>query len=262
MNESAKPVGKNNNGESTKPVEKRNPGVDNAWGTNNDSWSPSEMNESAKPVGKSNPGVSNAWGTNNDSWTPSEMGESTKPVEKPSSDSGPKDDEGGEDCPWNPPAAQDWSQSEIGGGSRSQVDPWSGPGKSRDKRNGTNNVPRGTSKPTPARSGWGGTGGAKDWTASELGVDDSVSQRGDDVFRTSPNRNPEKKSWADEVEDEMGYANGYEPAPTVAPEPEPEVGGGGDDGWVERGKRKGNGKGKGKAKSTTGWSDVTNQGFW
>jgi hypothetical protein len=82
------------------------------------------------------------------------------------------------------------------------------------------------------------------------------------MFRTAPNRDPKKKSWADEVEDELEFTNGNrdQPAPTVAPEPDLDGGDGDDGGWVQS--AKGKGKGKGKAKSTTGWSDVTNQGFW
>lgn len=168
------------------------------------------------------------------------------------------DDKGEMDCLWNPPAAQDWSQSDLASGS--QAGPWSKPGKAGGKPNGRKNGAGGPRKPSPPRPTWSGTGeGAKEWTPSELGVGDSVSQRGDDVFRTAPTRNPEKKSWADQVEDE--YANGDMPAPMVAREPDVKGGDEDDDeGWVKS--AKGNGKGKGKAKSATGWSDVSNQGFW
>lgn len=183
------------------------------------------------------------------------MGRSAKPVDKSDSNSNAaEDDNGEEDRPWNPPAAQDWSQSEIG----SRAGPRSRPGNAGGKPKVTKNGPGRARKPTAAESAWGGVDGAKDWTPSELGAEDSVSQRGDDLFRNAPNRNPEKKSWADEVEDE--YTNGDHPPPAVVPEPE--LGGGDedDDGWVQS--AKGKGKGKGKAKSTTGWSDLTNQGHW
>jgi len=203
------------------------------------------------------------------------MGQSAKPDGKSNSNPSVKDDSGDDkDGPWNPPAAKDWSQSEIGGSS--QAGPWSKPGEAGNKPNGKkagwgetrspNPVGRGAPvkspvKP-PVKSAWGKTEGAKDWTPSELGMDDSVSQRGDG-FRTAPSMEPGKKSWADLVEDgdEMDYASGDEPAPMVAPAPDLEGDrDGGDDEWVEGGKRKG--KAKGKAKSASGWSDVTNQGFW
>lgn len=173
-----------------------------------------------------------------------------------------KDDGGGKDGAWNPPAAQDWSRSEVG--SVSQADPWSRRGNAGGKPNDTNNEPGGTRKSTLAKAGWGSSGGAKDWTPSELGVDDSVSQRGDDDIGNAPKRHPEKKSWADEVEEEMGYANGKKPAPMVAPEPDLWGDDGGDEGWPpERVKRKRNPKGgRGKARSATGWSGITNQGHW
>lgn len=112
-----------------------------------------------------------------------------------------------------------------------------------------------TGSKNPAKPSWG--------DGNEPGAEDSVSQRGDEEFRKAPSRNPGKKSWADQVEDgdELEYANGNEPAPVVVPEPIPEAKE--NDSWRESGKnKKGKGKGSGKAKSTTGWSDVTNQGPW
>ena len=193
------------------------------------------------------------------------MGESAKPVEKADSNPGAEDDNGDNERLWDPPAAPEWSQSEAGGGS--QADPWSGPRKSEGKPNGTKNGSTESHNSNSAGPAWGGAGGAKDWTPSELGADDSVSQRGDDGFRNAPSRNPEKKSWADLVDD----GDEIEPAPVFSPAPDPEVDSDEDD-WVAtgkgrgrgrgRGKGKGKGRGKGKARSATGWSDVTNQGFW
>ena len=203
------------------------------------------------------------------------MGQSAKPVEKADPSPSVKDDAGDDDGPSNTPVAKGWSQSEIGGSS--QADPWSGPGKARNQPNGK---PEGVETPNPKPAGrgtpvksavkpaWGDTGDAKDWTSSELGLDDSVSQRGGG-FKNAPSTEPGKKSWADQVEDgdEMDYVSGDEPAPVVAPAPD--LGGdedGESSGWVGSGKGKGKGKrkgkGKGKAKSVTGWSDVTNRGPW
>lgn len=198
------------------------------------------------------------------------MGESTKPATKPDPDPSVKEDSGDEGQVWNAPEAGGWSQSEVGGGS--QADPWSGPGKAENKpdvKPGWTKTPKGpnpTGAPlkSPVKSAWGNGGGAKNWTPSELGLDDSVSQRGDE-FRKVPSMEPGKKSWAELVEDddEMDFASGDEPAPTVAPAPD--IGGDGDKGdsaWLSAGKGRGKDGGKGKAKSATGWSDVTNQGFW
>jgi hypothetical protein len=229
------------------------------------------------------------------------MGGSSKPVDKPIPNGSAEGDNSDTDRPLNPPAAQDWSQSEIGGGSQgdpwagpgksggksngtqgdpwagpgkaggklngTRGDPWAGPGKGKGKPNGTKNGPGGTRGQNPVQPGWGdsnGTGGGKDWSPSELGVGDSVSQRGDDGFRNAPSTNAGKKSWADQVEDgdEMEYTNGDEPAPMVAPEPNLEAEDEEEDGWAKRGKGRGRGKGKGKAKSATGWSDVTSKGPW
>lgn len=199
------------------------------------------------------------------------MGESAKPAGEPNSNPNLKDDGGDDDGPWNPPAARNWSQSEIDGGS--QADPWSGPGKPEKKPNGKpgwdemrnpNPAGRGAPLKSPVKSGWGKTGAAQDWSPSELGLDDSVSQRGGE-FRTTSSTEPGKKSWADLVEDgdEMDYVGGGEPAPMVMPAPDLGSNGDGDDnGWVESGKGKSKTKKKGKAKSATGWSDVTNQGPW
>ena len=221
-----------------------------------------------KPGGK--PQDSAVWGANNNGWSPSEMGESAKPVAKPDSNPSVKDDAGDEGQLWNAPGTKGWSQSEVGDGS--QADPWSGPGKVKSKpdvKPGWTKTPKGpnpTGPPlkSPVKSAWGNSGDAKNWTPSELGLDDSVSQRGDE-FRKAPSMEPGKKSWADLVEDgdEMDYASGDEPAPMVAPAPD--IGGDedeDDDSWLEAGKGRGKGGGKGKPKSTTGWSDVTNQGFW
>lgn len=209
-----------------------------------------------------------AWGANNNAWSPSEMGESAGPPEKPNPDPSVKDDDGDDDRPWNAPAAKGWSQSEVGGGS--QADPWSVPvkfenkSKGRDtgfgKTRGPNPAGRGVPPKAPVKPAWGNSGGAKDWTPSELGLDDSVSQRGGG-FRTPPNLEPGKKSWADQVEDELDRTSEDETSPAAGPAPDLEGDGdGADDGWVQSGK--GKGKAKGKAKSTTGWSDVTNQGIW
>jgi len=199
------------------------------------------------------------------------MGQSAKPVEKPDPSPSLKDDTGDDGSPLNAPAAQGWSQSEIGGGS--QADPWSGPGEAGNKPNGKprwvetpNPKPTGRGAPlkSPVKPTWGNTEDAKNWTPSELGLDDSVSQRGSG-FRNPPTMEPGKKSWADQVEDgdEMDYASGEEPASVVAPAPDIEGNGdGGNSTWVESGKGKGRGRGKGKAKSATGWSDVTNRGPW
>ena len=200
--------------------------------------------------------------------------------------------------------AQGWSQSEIGSGSQvnpwsgpgkagnqsngkpggagDQFNDKHGetgnqsngkPGETGNKSNGKprwgetpNPKPTGRGAPlkSPMKPAWGNTGDAKDWSRSELGLDDSVSQRGGD-FRNPPSMEPGKKSWADQVEDgdEMDYASGDEPAPVVAPPPELRGGRNGNgSGWVESGKGKGRGRGKGKAKSATGWSDVTAQGPW
>ena len=232
-----------------------------------------------------------AWGANNNGWSPSEMGQSAKPPGESTSNQIPKDDSGEDDNPLGTPAAQDWSKSEINGGS--QADPWSKPGGAGNKSNGEKAgwgktpkpgpVGRGAPVKPPVNSAWGNTwgakdwtsselgqdnngsqrggGGAKDWTPSELGLNDSVSQRGGGGFRTPPTMEPGKKSWAEQVDEE--YGSGDEPAPMVAPAPDLEGDGDGDeDEWVESGKRKAKGKAKGKAKSTTGWSDVTNQGHW
>ena len=211
-----------------------------------------------------------AWGANNNAWSRSETGESAGPPEKLSPNPSAKEDGSDDDGPWNPPAAKGWTQSEIDGGS--QADPWSVPVKVENKPRGkdtglgktrnTNPVGRGVLPKAPVKPAWGNTGGAKDWTPSELGLDDSVSQRGGG-FRTPPNLEPGKKSWADQVEDEFDYASGNEPSPVAGPAPGLEGDGdGADDGWVQGGKGKGKGKGQGKAKSATGWSDVTNQGIW
>ncbi|KAF9650344.1 hypothetical protein BDM02DRAFT_1459447 [Thelephora ganbajun] len=234
----------------------------------------------AWPKPDNNPKANGDRGANKNAWSPSEMGESAKPVEESNSNPDVKDngkDNGNDDGrPWNAPAAKDWSQSEIGGGS--QAGPRPGPEGAGSKPNNKDPGLGDTPDPNPSgqevrlkspvKSAWGNAGGAKDWTPSELGLEDSVSQRGGG-FRTPPNREPGKKSWADLVEDgdEMEYTNGDELAPVVAPAPDIEGGGdGGDEGWVESGKSKskgkGEGKGRGKAKSATGWSDVTNQGFW
>jgi len=198
--------------------------------------------------------------------------------------------------------AQGWSQSEIGSGSQvnpwsgpgkagnqSNGKPGgagnqsnSKPGETGNKSNGkpgeTGNKPNGkpgwgeTSNPkpigrgaplkSPVKPAWGNTGDAKDWSRSELGLEDSVSQRGGD-FRNPPSMEPGKKSWADQVEDEMDFAGGDEPAPLIVPAPELEGGGNGNgSGWVQSGRGRGRGRGKGKAKSATGWSDVTAQGPW
>jgi len=236
-----------------------------AWGANNNAWSPSEMGKSAGPAEKPN---NAAWGANNNAWSPSEMGESAGPPKKPSPGPSVKDDDGDDTGPWNAPVAKGWSQSEIDGGS--QADPWSVPVKFENKPRGKDtglgktrnpNPPgRGVPSKAPVKPAWGNTGAAKDWTPSELGLDDSVSQRGGG-FRTPPNLEPGKKSWADQVEDELDRASGDESSPAAGPAPDLE---GDDDGWVQSGKGKGKakGKGQGKAKSTTGWSDVTNQGIW
>jgi hypothetical protein len=196
------------------------------------------------------------------------MDGSAKPAEKPNPNPNAKDDNDDNDRPWNPPAAQGWSQSEIGGGS--QPDPWSGPGRTGNRPGGAKSGPSERRNPNPPKPAWGNGGEGRDWTTSELGVDDSVSQRGDEGFRTAPSKGPGEKSWADQVEDEIEYANGDEPAPMVAPAPdlEGDGGDGSDNGWVDSGRGKGKGKGRGKgggrgkAKSATGWSDVSNQGFW
>jgi len=200
------------------------------------------------------------------------MGGSDGPPKKPSPDPSVKDDGGDDDSPWNPPVAKGWSQSEVGGGS--QADPWSAPAKVENKARGKdtgfgkprnpNPVGRGVPPKAPVKPAWGNTGDAKDWTPSELGLDDSVSQRGGGGFRTPPSLEPGKKSWADQVEDELDYASGDEPAPMVVPAPDLEGDeDAADDGWVQSGKGKeGKGKGAGKARSATGWSDVTNQGIW
>jgi len=199
------------------------------------------------------------------------MGESAKPNGKSNSNPSAGGDSGEEVSggTWDPPAAKDCqSQSEIGGSS--QAGPWSKPGEVGNKPKGkkigrgetrsSNPVGREAPLKSPVNSAWGKTEGAKDWTPSEVGMDDSVSQRGGG-FRTAPSMEPGKKSWADQVEDEMDYASGDEPAPMFAPAPGLEGdGSGGDDRWVESGK--GKAKAKGKAKSATGWSDVTNEGFW
>jgi len=245
----------------------------------------------SKPNG--NPKGNTTWGANNNTWSPSEMGGSAKPVEKPDPSTSPEDDTGDDSGPWKAPVAQGWSQSEIG--SSSQVNPWSGPGKagnqSNDKPGGAGNKSNGkpgetgnksNGKPgwvetpnpkpigrvaplkSPVKPSWGNTGDAKDWSRSELGLEDSVSQRGG-AFRNPPSMEPGKKSWADQVEDgdEMDYASGDEPARVVTPVPEP-VGGGdrNGSGWVESGRGRGRGRGKGKAKSATGWSGVTDRGPW
>jgi len=221
------------------------------------------------------------------------MNGSTKPVEKPDPSTSAEDNTGDDGGPWKAPVARGWSQSEISGSS--QADPRPGPGKAGNQSNGppggagnqsngkpgetgnksngkpgwvetSNPKPTGRGAPlkSPAKPAWGNTGGAKDWSRSELGLEDSVSQRGGE-FRNPPSMEPGKKSWADQVEDgdEMDYASEDEPAPVVAPAPE--IGGGGNGNgsrWVESGKGKGRGRGKGKAKSATGWSDVTSQGPW
>ena len=191
------------------------------------------------------------------------MGSAAKPVDKSSLDRIAEGDNGNEDRPMNPPAAQNWSQSEIGAGS--QGDPWSGPGKPGGKPSLAKNGPNGIRGQNPIKPAWGnnnGVGGAKDWSPSELGVGDSVSQRGDEGFRKAPTMAPGKKSWADQVEDgdEMSeYGAGDEPAAMVAPEPNLDSEDEDDEGWVKRGRAKG--KGQGKAKSATGWSDVS-KGPW
>lgn len=204
-----------------------------------------------------------AWGANNNAWSPSEMGGSTKPDGKSNPSPGVKDDGGDGGELWNAPAAKGWSQSEVDGGS--QAGPRSTPGKAGNKPRGgktPNPGGRGTPPKSALKPVWGD---AKDWTPSELGQDDSVSQHGDG-FRTAPSMEPGKKSWADQVEDEFDYENGDEPAPMVAPAPdlEGDKGESDDDSWVASGKKKGKGKGKapGKARSATGWSDVTSPGMW
>jgi len=221
----------------------------------------------APPKPSGNPNGNTAWGAGNNTWSPSEMGESAKPAGKPNSNPSGKEDTGDGDGPLNATGAKDWSQSDIGGGS--QADPWSGPGRAGHKPNGkpgwnaTRNpkpAGRGTPLKSPVKPGWEG---ANNWTPSELGLDDSVSQRGGG-FRSASNVEPGKKSWADLVEDgdEMDYGSGDEPAPMVAPPPD--LGGDEDEGedeWVENRKGKKKGKGGGKAKSATGWSDVS-KGPW
>ena len=202
------------------------------------------------------------------------MGESAGPAEKPKPVPSVKDGDGDDDSPWNAPVAKGWSQSEIDGGS--QADPWSVPVKIENKPRGKdtglgktrnpNPGGRGIPPKAPVKPAWGNSGDAKDWTPSELGLDDSVSQRGGG-FRTPPTLEPGKKSWADQVEDELDRESGDESSPAAGPAPDLEGGGGGaDDGWVQsgkgKGKVKGKGKGQGKAKSATGWSDITNQGIW
>lgn len=196
------------------------------------------------------------------------MDESAQPVGKPNPFPSIKDDGGENDGTWNAPAAKGWTRSELGGGS--QADPWSTPGGSggkpkgqgtkREEARGSNPAGQGAPPKSAVKPAWGNAGAAKDWSRSELGMDDSVSQRGGG-FRTGPTLEPGKKSWADQVEDEMDCASGDEPSPMILPAPELEGDGdGSDEGWMESGK--GKGKGKGKARSATGWSDVTNQGIW
>ena len=219
------------------------------------------------------------WGETG-SLNPAGQGVSPKPPVKPrwGNAESAKDDGGDEDKPWNPPVAKDWSQSEVGGGS--QTGPWTAPGRAENKPKGRKIGWGETGSPNPASRGappkspppkpsvkpsWGNTGDVKDWTRSELGLEDSVSQRGGG-FRTPPSLEPGKKSWADQVDDEFGYASGDEPAPMVVPAPD--LGGDGDgseEEWVTSGKNKRKGKGKGqagKAKSATGRSNVTSQGTW
>ena len=200
------------------------------------------------------------------------MARSDGPPEKPNPDPSVKEDRDDDDSPWNPPVAKGWSQSEINGGS--EADPWSVPvkveskprgrGIGLSKTRGANPVGRGAPPKAPVKPAWGNTADAKDWSPSELGLDDSVSQRGGG-FRTPPSLEPGKKSWADQVEDEFDYPGGDEPSAVAGPAPvlegEEDAD---DDGWVQSGKAKGKGKGKGpgKAKSASGWSDVTNQGIW
>jgi len=195
----------------------------------------------SKPSG--NAGGNTTWGANNNAWSPSEMAESLK---------SPKDD----GTPWNAPGAKDWSQSELGGGS--QGDPLSGPGDGGNRPNGkkpgwgeTRNPDsggRGTPPKPQAKPTWGATGAAKDWSPSELALSDSASQCGGGS-RIPPGTGPVKKSWADQVEDEFGYADGDEPAPMVAPAPDLEGDGDGDEnGWTESNRGKGRGRGKGKGK--------------
>lgn len=200
------------------------------------------------------------------------MGESAKPVTKPDSDPSVNGDSSDEGQVRNAPETKGWSQSEVGGGS--QADPWSGPGKAKGKADvkpgwiETHKGPNTTGAPlkSPAKPAWGNSGDAKNWTPSELGLGDSVSQRGDgDEFRKVSNMEPGKKSWAELVEDddEMDFATEDEPVARIAPASD--IGSDGDEGdsaWLAAGKGRGKDRGRAKAKSTTGWSDVTNEGIW
>ena len=266
---------------------KDNPKVNGGRGLNNSSNNKNDWDANGnKNNGWEVNDNDNDWGLDGNEWTRSERGEPVGSAGGPNPDRDMGGNNGGdEDHPWNPPAAQDWSQSELGGGS--QVGAKNGPNRTngakstgfvRGKTKGgggakdwTRSGPKDGFNTTPAEGDGGakdwtrselgdglntapadGTGGAKDWTRSELGIGDSVSQRGDDGFRNAPTRNPNKKSWADLVEDgdEMDY---NEPASLVVA-PELSESEDGNEQWMNRKGRgsgrgsKGRGRGKGRGR--------------